>query len=229
MRTLLVPAPLRIGEVHLDGDEARHGTTVLRLRAGDEVRLADGAGRAGRATVVAIQGRGLRLQLDAVETLQPDAAHQLTVAMAVPKGDRFTDAVRALTELGVGCIVPLACERGERVPDLDRCRRVAAEAVKQCQRSHLPEIAEMREITTLAGSDAVLIVLDRHGSAAAPGRLLPTTLVIGPEGGFTDKEKGVMRDLGATLVRLAGPILRIETAACAAAAVWAHAWEGCRQ
>lgn len=228
MRSLLVPAPLSIGEIQLDGDEARHGLTVLRLRAGDEVRLADGAGRAGRATVVAIEGRRLRLNLDAVETLTPDPARHLTVAMAVPKGDRFADAVRALTEIGVGRIVPLACERGERHPDLARAQRVAAEAVKQCQRSHFPDIVEMREIPTLAGAGSVLIVLDRQGSAAAPGQPRPTTLVIGPEGGFTDQEKGVMRDLGAASVRLAGPILRIETAACAAAAVWAHAWEGSR-
>jgi 16S rRNA (uracil1498-N3)-methyltransferase len=229
MRTLLASAPLQVGDVELNGDEVRHGATVLRLRSGDEVRLADGAGHAGLATVVAIDGDRMRCRLDAIETLSPDPAQLLTVALAVPKGDRFTDVVRSLTELGVGRIVPLSCERGERMPNPERCRRVAAEAVKQCRRSHLPELTAMREIPTLAQSGSDLIVLDRNGSVSAPGQPKPTTLVIGPEGGFTDREQGVMRDLGAIPVRLAGPILRIETAALAAAAVWAHAWEGFKE
>jgi 16S rRNA (uracil1498-N3)-methyltransferase len=102
---------------------------------------------------------------------------------------------------------------------------VAAEALKQCRRSHLPEIGTALGIDAVAAPGRRLIVADRAGGPAAPGRPQPTTIVIGPEGGLTDDELAALDRAGAHRVRLAGPILRIETAALAAAAVWASAWE----
>jgi 16S rRNA (uracil1498-N3)-methyltransferase len=225
MRTLLVPALLEAGEVSIAGEEAQHGLRVLRLRVGDEVRLADGAGLCAVARVVTVGDRELTVAVPVVETMQPAPAAQLTVACAIPKGDRFADIVRSLTEIGVGTILPLGCERGERSPNLARWRRIAAEAVKQCRRSHFPVIGELVEIPTLAASGAHLIVLDRQGAPFAASAPRPTTLVIGPEGGFTAEELDLMHNHGAIPIRLSSPILRIETAAIAAAAVWAASWE----
>jgi 16S rRNA (uracil1498-N3)-methyltransferase len=228
MRTLLAPAPLVPGAVMIDGDEAHHGRTVLRLSAGDPVRLADGARRAGAGVVAEVGRHRLVVTLERVEELVPDPAEAITVAVAAPKGDRFTDLVRQLTELGVGAILPLACERGERIPGLDRAHRVAAEALKQCRRATLPRIGPVVDFPTLATLPGRRIVLDREGSPANPGTPGPTVLIIGPEGGFTPAERSALLAMPSSLVRLAGPVLRIETAAIAAAAVWSAAWEGTR-
>ena len=225
MRTLLAPEPLASGELTIDGDEAHHGLRVLRLRAGETVRLADGAGRIAPAEVLAA-GRELRLRVGPVESLAAERCAVLTVAVAPPKGDRWTDLVRGLTELGVGAIRPLRCARGEREPaSLDRARRIAGEALKQSRRGWLPRLGPVIDIAGLAAGGERLIIGDPAGGPPAPGRPLPTTLVVGPEGGLTPDETSALVAAGAVRVRLAGPVLRIETAALAAAAVWASAWE----
>lgn len=226
MRTLLVPAPLRRGDILLDGDQEHHARDVLRLRPGDAVRLADGAGRAAEA-VVASAGPPLRLRCEEVDEGPPSACHRLLhVAVAPPKGDRWGDLVRALTELGVGAILPLVCARGERVPaDPGRARRIAAEAIKQCRRLWLPQVGPPVGIAEVAASGRRIILAHRTGGPPAPNPPAPTTLVVGPEGGLDDGEVAALVAAGAVPTRLAGHILRIETAALAAAAVWATAWE----
>jgi 16S rRNA (uracil1498-N3)-methyltransferase len=226
MRTLLVGSPVTVGLMMITDDEAHHGRSVLRLRAGDAVRVADGAGRAGVGTVGTIERHAIMVQVASVEVLPESSAEGLTVVVAPPKGDRLADVVRGLTEIGVGCIRFLVCERGERTPgNAERLERVAAEALKQCQRGRLPQIGPHVDIPGLAALGGRLILLDRSGAAPEASKPQSTTLVIGPEGGLTSKEVAALRAAGAVSVRLAGPILRIETAALAAAAVWASAWE----
>jgi len=209
----------------LTADEAHHGLRVLRLKTGESLRLADGAGLIAEATVIEAS-RNLRLNVGAVETLPAERCVSLTVAVAPPKGDRWTDLVRGLCELGVGAITPLRCARGEREPaNLDRARRVAGEALKQSRRGWLPQLGPSVDIPGLAVGKTRLIICDPAGGPPRPGRPCPTTLVIGPEGGLTADELAVLDAAGAERIRLAGPILRIETAALAAAAVWASAWE----
>lgn len=225
VRTMLLPPPLRPGTVTAPEEEARHALRVLRLRPGEAVRVADGAGRAAEA-VVAAAGPLLDLLVERIVELPPDRLAPLTVAVAPPKGDRWTDLVRSLTELGVGRIRPLICERGERLPaNLERARRVAAEALKQCRRGWLPRIDPPVAVPALAAAGGRVIVCDPAGGPATPGTPGPTTLVVGPEGGLVEAELHALLAAGAERVRIAGPVLRIETAALAATAVWASAWE----
>ena len=225
MRTLLLPAPLRSGEVEITGDEAHHALRVLRVRSGEAVRVADGAGHAAEAVVTAAD-RKLLVRLGPVEDLPPDRLGDLTIVVAPPKGDRWTELVRGLTELGVGAILPLVCQRGERQPtSLDRARRVAAEALKQCRRHWLPRLGPPVDIPALAVPGGRVIICDPAGGPPAPGAPGPATLVVGPEGGLDEDEVALLVAAGAARVRLAGPVLRIETAALAAAAVWAATWE----
>ena len=225
LRTLLVPAPLCGGELLLVGDEAHHARSVLRLEAGNQVRLADGAGCCATALILHVGRHDLRLEVEPPTSINDGPAQFLTVAVAPPKGDRLGDLVRSLTELGVGAITLLETERSERQPNsLDRLHRIAGEALKQCRRAHLPRLALNTTIPTLVHSGALLTVFDRSGRAAAPGAPAPVTLVIGPEGGLTSAELTALTDGGAATVCLAAPVLRIETAAIAAASVWSATW-----
>ncbi|MFW5751292.1 MAG: RsmE family RNA methyltransferase [Planctomycetota bacterium] len=223
-RTLFHP-DLAAGRLTIADDEAHHARNVLRLRAGQSVRLVDGRGSAAEAAVVAVERHRVVCEARAPVAVPAPQASRLRVAVAAPKGARFDDTVRALTELGVGCIAPLRCERAQRVPDLARGRRIAREALKQCGRADLPGIGPVLDIETVAQAGTACIVLDREGLAPQPGAPQDTTMVIGPEGGLTAEECEYLRVAGARCVRLAQPVLRIETAAVAAAAVWAAEWE----
>lgn len=225
MRTLLVSEPVRLGNMMVGDDEAYHGRIVLRLKVGDIIRCADGVGSVGVAAITEVERHHLRIVVTEVQELPHLPTEQLTVALAPPKGDRFGDVVRMLTELGVGTILPLITERGEHIPPLDRVQRIANEALKQCQRAYAPKIGPVVDYSTLEALPGQRIVLDQQGSPAQPGPASPTVLIIGPEGGFTYDELAGMKAGGAQAIRLAAPTLRIETAAVAAAAVWTAAWE----
>jgi 16S rRNA (uracil1498-N3)-methyltransferase len=226
MRTLLVPHPLLVGNVEIVGDEAHHGRTVLRLRVGDAVRLADGQGGSAEGAVQAVERERLIVTTSSVVQEKPAPAFQLTVVVAPPKGDHLADMIRGLTEIGVGAIHFLRCERGERMPhNSERLQRIAGEALKQCRRSHLPRIGGEWTVESLATSGAELVVLERSGGAPRLALPRPLTLIIGPEGGLTSDEVQRLLTSGAVAVRIAGHILRIETAALSAAAIWASSWE----
>jgi 16S rRNA (uracil1498-N3)-methyltransferase len=225
LRTLLVAPPLAPGTLVIDGDEAHHARVVLRLRPGDDIRVADGAGQAASAVVTGVGRDALEIEVAAVSTLPDPPAARLTIACALPKGDRLADLVRSLTELGIGALQPLSCARGERhALNPERLTRISAEALKQCQRPRRLAIREPATLADLAADAAsAVVLLDPRGTPARPGPCQATTLLIGPEGGWTEDEISACARL--PRMRLASTILRIETAAVAAAAVWSAAWE----
>jgi 16S rRNA (uracil1498-N3)-methyltransferase len=206
----------------LEGDDAHHLVRVLRLRPGEVVTAADGAGT-WRPYVVAAAG-----ELEAtgpVET-EPELRPRLAVAFALTKGDKPELAVQKLTELGVDRILPVLADRsvarpvaGRAAVQAERWRRVAREAARQCRRARLPEVAELAPLASLAGHRG-LVVAERGGdspSIVAAGCGPELLIVVGPEGGLTDREVDVL----SPRYRLGlGPhVLRAETAALAAAAV----------
>jgi 16S rRNA (uracil1498-N3)-methyltransferase len=223
MRTVLVAPPLRPGRHELDPEEAHHVRSVLRLAVGDRVRVADGAGLVGEGALAAVGKQAVTVICDTAAPVPEAAASLLTVAVAPPKGDRWCDLIRALSELGVGRVVPLDCDRGAREAGTgQRLQRIARESLKQSNRGRLLAMGDAMRPGDLRGH---LVLCDPGGAPARPGPATATTLVVGPEGGFTDRERAALHAAGAVAVRLASGILRIETAAAAAAAVWAAAWE----
>lgn len=226
------------GRVALAPEEARHLRDVLRLKEGDEVFVFDGEG-VEYACVVRELGSGKKLaaQLEVkarVEAASPESRLQLTLALALLKGEKFETVIQKATELGVMRIVPVTTTRADvRARDgadaarrRTRWQRVALEAAKQSGRARVPQIEELVTFDELlknsSSSDKELRVMfaERMG-----GKLLDVvgewranefesiTALIGPEGGWTDEEIANASEAGWRVVTLGGRTLRAETAA----------------
>lgn len=199
----------------LDADASHHLARVLRLRRGQPVTVTDGAGR-WRSTVFG--GDGVEATGDVVTVRRPEPP--LTVAVAPPKGDRLEWLVAKCTEIGIDRVVVLEAEHsvvrwsGERLErQLDRLRRIAVEASMQSRRVWLPQIV---------GPLPAVEVLPGLAVAEPGGRpLVPTdvAIAVGPEGGWSPKEL----EVAAATVSLGPNVLRVETAAVAAAVLMVSA------
>ena len=212
----------------LAGDEARHLTRVLRAKVGDTVSLFDGTGREWPARVASL-GRD-RVELDtgkpAIDSLP--SAIPLTLAVALPKGDRQKWMVEKLTELGAARLIPLETTRGVAEATASaqaRLERVVIEACKQCGRNTLMEIAAGRPLDRLLAevpAGACVVIAHPGGrpldDAAMPPTATAMIALVGPEGGFTDEELCIADRAGAIRISLGPHILRVETAAIALAA-----------
>lgn len=204
----------------LDGDEARHLARVRRVRKGELVELFDGQGFAISAEVVAVLKD--RVQLRQAGPPLPDrtAPISLTLATAVPKGDRFDWLVEKATELGVDRLVPLVTERSAvdpRFAKLDRLRRNVIEASKQCGRNRLMRIEPTIPWTDFLRTQVENALVCHPSGSHLPVRwktskTLDACVTIGPEGGFTEEEVDAARAVGWGIVSLGETLLRIETA-----------------
>ena len=218
--------PPRDGRAVLVGDEARHLARVMRCTVGDEVVVFDGSGTSWRARVASIGRDEVMLDMGEAVTASRLTRVPLTLAVALPKGERQKWLVEKLTELGVERLVPLATTRGvaEATPAaVERLSRGVVEACKQCGRDGLMQIGGPKgvaEVVGDAGSGAVLLVADRDGAPlqeiATAGNLV--VALVGPEGGFTTEELATIEAAGGRRVSLGPHVLRVETAAIALAA-----------
>lgn len=186
-----------------------HLERVLRVRSGDGFTVADGRGQWRRCRF------GATVEIAGDVVIDAEGAPRLTVAFALVKGDRPELVVQKLTELGMDRIVVFAAERSvvrwdreKAAKQVERLQRVAREAAMQSRRSWLPAIDGLVPFSEL---------IDLPGAAAADrGGVAPTlahpTVLIGPEGGWTDDERA---RFGAS-VALGDQVLRAETAALTA-------------
>jgi len=219
------------GRARLVGDEARHLAKVLRAKPGDAVVLFDGSGRSWPALVETL-GRG-EVTLEVGEVVESPTARlpAVTLAVALPKGERQKWLVEKLTELGVATLVPLVTERGvaEATPGaIERLGRGVIEACKQCGRDTLLGVgqpATVAEIVAAKPAAAVGILADPAGGPldGIGWRQAEHVIgLVGPEGGFTAGELAAADAAGWPRIALGNHVLRIETAAVALAARLQH-------
>ncbi len=223
--TVLVPPGTAAGRrEHLD-DGQQHHLRVRRAEPGELVGLRDGAGLVGSGRLVPA-GRGWAVEVETAES-RPRPP-ELTLAVGAGDRERFGWLVEKAAELGVTRIVPLETARtagvASRVREqhLDRLRRQALEAIKQCGAAWALEVAAPVAMTRFAeGASAGSRWLAEAGGEPPPGRLdrTPVTVVVGPEGGLSDEERAALAAGGFRGLALAPYTLRFETAALAAAAV----------
>lgn len=225
----LLPSPPRDGRATLEGDEARHLARVLRAKPGDEVTVFDGAGHAWRARVAAVARDTVGLEIVAALPAAPAARVSLSIAVALPKGDRQKWLAEKLSELGVERLLPLVTERGvAEATDAARARleRAVIEACKQCGRNTLMDISAPATLGQLAARHPTSLRLIAHPGgmplcdqpiASLGHEMQEIVAAVGPEGGFTPEELALAAAAGFRPVSLGSHILRIETAAIALA------------
>lgn len=227
---LFVAETLAAGvHVRIEGNPAHYLTRVMRVVPGDTVILCDDVTGEWAARVTDAGKRDVVLEV--AEMLRPrEAVPDLWLCPALLKKDRFDLILEKATELGAGRIQPLLTRRcvADKL-NLDRVRAITTEAAEQCARTALPQLAEPVKLDTLLAGwpeDRALFFADENGgepaaAAFAAQRGSPAAILTGPEGGFDDAERAAIRAHPAARAITLGPrILRGETAAIAALALW---------
>jgi 16S rRNA (uracil1498-N3)-methyltransferase len=216
--------------IHLTGEEARHIAGARRYRVGDTVTFFDGVGHTLLARLERLDTRPTKITL----SVTPFQTHeqpspQISLACALPKGDRVSVLLDMSTQLGMHRFIPLQCAHSKPIANNNnnRWQRLCIEACKQSRRAYLPilestmtPLQACRSATSLGD---VIVVAHPNGTANLPTMVKSArnaTLFIGPEGGFTDDELQYMEDSGGVRVTLGAAVLRIETAATALLSQW---------
>jgi 16S rRNA (uracil1498-N3)-methyltransferase len=210
----------------LSGTEAHHAVHVLRLKCGQSIQLFDGVGTVAEAVIEDIQRARVIARATATSFIQKDTQNSLTVAAVPPKGDRLKWMVEKLTELGVDTYVPLLTERSvvdPRKSKLDKLATTVTAAMKQSGRRWRMEIGEPQTLPLLLqhckdSDDTILLAHPGNTTEPTEAEAGGRTLLIGPEGGFTESEVQLAADHNARQIAWPDSILRIETAAIAFAA-----------
>ncbi|ABP55885.1 16S rRNA (uracil(1498)-N(3))-methyltransferase [Salinispora tropica] len=220
----------------LNGPEGHHAATVQRLRAGEELLLADGCGGTAVAVVTAVGKGALELRITSRDHVDAPA-HRLVVVQGLAKGERGELAVQAMTEVGVDTIVPWTAGRSVTQWRGDRGVRArgkwvatAREAAKQARRAWLPVVAGAPAEDTsavarrIAQAAAAFVLHEQAGERLVTAELPDRgeiVLVVGPEGGVAPGELAAFAEAGARTVRLGSSVLRTSTAGVAALSVLA--------
>lgn len=216
------------GEYVLTGAEAHHLATVRRFQPGDRVILFNGDGHEYPAEIVASAKKLVTLNILSGQLADRELAHPLVVASALPKGDRADFLIEKLTELGVTRFVPLITARAVVLPKeatVEKFRRAVIEASKQCGRNRLMAVEPAQKwaafVVRTDLPHARMVLHPAPGLPEPPRSAGATAIAVGPEGGFTDEEVARAVAAGWQPVSLGTRVLRVETAAIAAAAILA--------
>jgi len=228
------PSAFNFGKrtVTLGPDEARHLREVLRLKPGDDVQVFDGAGKEFRATVSQARREFAELELgDPIESARPESPLQLTLAVALLKGEKFDLVVQKGTELGINRFVPLTTrfadiklrDESDAAKRVARWQRIALEAAKQCGRSVVPEVNLPAPLDSVIHENTCFMFSEREGRTLNTDlKTSSLTAIIGSEGGWSDEELEEARAANVPIVTLGGRVLRAETAAITAAVLLQH-------
>ena len=230
-------------------DDLHHMMKVLRLKEGDEVDVSDGVQWEYRARIESLSREEAELLILDKQAFASEPAVEVTLFQGIPKQGKMETIIQKCVELGVHKIVPVfmdrtvVVDRGNFGKKIQRWNRVSAEAVKQCRRGIVPEVAEPLKTEDLlsdgTGSgtpdlfgefDLVLFPYEnekgttikevlRAAVSAADSRPKQVAVIIGPEGGFSDEEADAIVAAGGKSVSLGKTILRTETAGMTALAM----------
>ena len=237
MPRFFVDGPPEDGMLVLRGENAHHAGRVLRLRPGEAVTLCDGRGTDYDCTVETVEKDAVACRVQDSHPADTEPKQRLTLYMALPKGDKMEFIVQKAVELGASEIVPYLSKNCVSRPDktdkkVERWRKIAVEAAKQCGRGVLPAVHPVlpvaEAIARAAQSETALFLYENEKKtglrdALAGGVGKTVSLMVGPEGGFAPEEAAAAQAAGLVSVSLGTRILRCETAPVAALAAVLYA------
>jgi 16S rRNA (uracil1498-N3)-methyltransferase len=223
------PLPAVGSSVLVAGAEGRHAATVKRIRAGESVIIADGAGRGIRGPVIDVQRSSIIVEV-AETMINPEPPITITVAQALAKGDRSDIALEMVTELGATKIIPWQAARSIVRWSGDRAAKSHAkwvstvrEATKQSRRLRIPQVdrpAGTKQLTRAIDDHDLTLVLHEEATARLQDVALPATgsimIIVGPEGGIAADELDAFTAAGGLPVIISDGVLRTSTAAAVA-------------
>lgn len=227
----LVPEAQPQTTIKLIDNQAHHAINVMRLKVGAEVTIFDGAGAEFSGVVESLSRKEVDVAIGDVRLICREPSCQITVACAIPKGDRQRWLVEKLTELGVYKFVPVLCERSSVKLSkslLGKFERYVVEASKQCLRNQLmncDQPVKFGDFVTHEFQNQTRLIASTVeprisiSKAVTESNAQQFIALIGPEGGFSNAEMEHAQEHGWQSVTLGKSVLRIETAAVAVSAI----------
>ena len=222
--------------IYLDKKEdLHHITKVLRLKEGDQVDISDGAHWEYQGIIEDLSPVLATVRIVDKQAFAREPNLKVTLFQGIPKAGKMDTIIQKNVEEGVFAIVPVFMDRtvvvdkGNFQKKIDRWQKISDEAVKQCKRGIIPQISEPVKFDQAAklmeDFDLVLFPYENETGRTIKDALLDVkavetvAIVIGPEGGFSDREAEVLKEMGAETVSLGKTILRTETAGLVALAM----------
>ena len=222
---------LRVGdEIDLPEDVAAHLLRVLRLQVGDACVLFNGDGHDYDARITALGKREARAEVVAARRIENESPLRITLLQGIARGEKMDWILQKATELGIARILPASSDRSEVKLDAQRAdkrllhwRGIVASACEQSGRATLPEVAAPQSLAQAAAMrEGCGFILDPFAEASLSSlqgvELRACTIAIGPEGGWSPRDREQLVAAGYEGLRLGPRVLRTETAGIAAIA-----------
>ncbi len=227
-RFFVSPEKVKKDKIIVDGSEAHHILTVMRLKENDPVVVFDGTGKQYEGFISSSDRKKKTLVIEVIKTEKPlaNTLPEITLAQAIPKKDKMKYILEKSTELGISAIIPIITERtivrpeGFSTQKIQRWKRIVTSASKQCGRVSVPEIqnpAYLKDIINNVSEYDMCIVASLHGKTVPLKNVFENTkprrilVFIGPEGGFTPDEVKLCND-NFKFVSLGKNVLKSDTA-----------------
>jgi 16S rRNA (uracil1498-N3)-methyltransferase len=216
-------------KIFIDGQEAKHLTTVMRLTEGDKVVVFDGTGKEYIGFIQSVNKKNVVVGIIETKISKKEALHNITLVQAIPKKEKMDYIVEKATELGVKKIIPVITDRTivifdepKKIKRKERWERLALAAAKQCNRTDVPEIDDVTDyyqlMETISEYDVCIFAwlsddtkpLKEVIKDIGKGNII---VFIGPEGDFTESEVDMIKENAKiNFVSLGERVLKSDTA-----------------
>jgi 16S rRNA (uracil1498-N3)-methyltransferase len=232
------PEPLALGSVITLPDHVAHHLQVLRLAPGTQITLFNGEGGEYAAILTVVERRSARAEIKLFSGRETELPYAVMLAQGLPEASKMDWIIEKAVELGATAIQPLASQRcvvrlsAERATKKEaHWRGIIVAAAEQCGRNRLAHLAETADFPAWIGQHdlhrRILLTPRSQQPLSAWARHHPpqaVTLMVGPEGGFTEAEERAAEQHGALLLSMGPRVLRTETAGLAALAALNALW-----
>ena len=234
---LFVDLKFSSGEtVFLPRDQAHHISHVLRMRSGDAITLFNDSGLEFESIIVELSKKGAMVDVGAARQVDNESPLNISLCLAIARAQHMDFSIQKAVELGVNNIVPVMSEysnvkiqAGRIQNKLNHWQNIIINAAEQCGRNRLTQLHEPVTFSECLASDVSTTRLILHPDSQQSMSAIESinnglTLMIGPEGGFSDKEVFVAQEKGCVSINLGPRILRTETAVVSAVSNAQQLW-----